>query len=79
MYFDFNTNVLLLYTCTLQNKNMGSAAAVLFLGGEVAPVLKLDRRQGSVTNAKTSVRGGGGIDCKGHTLPYWLPLPPKKK
>ena len=41
-------------------KNMGSAAAVLFFGGGVAPVLKLDRRQGSVTNAKTPVRGGGG-------------------
>ena len=27
--------------------------------GGVAPVLKLDRRQGSVTNAKTPVRGGG--------------------
>ena len=26
----------------------------------VTPVLKLDRRQGSVTNAKTPVRGGGG-------------------
>ena len=35
-------------------KNMGSAAAVLFWE---APVLKLDRRQGSVTNAKTPVRG----------------------
>ena len=39
-------------------KNMGSAAAVLFFLG--APVLKLDRRQGSVTNAKTAVRGVGG-------------------
>ena len=28
------------------------------LGGKVASVLKLDRRQGSVTNAKTSARGG---------------------
>ena len=26
----------------------------------VAPLLKLDRRQGSVTNAKTAVRGVGG-------------------
>ena len=42
-------------------KNMGSAATVLFFlggGGGVAPMLKLDRRQGSVTNTKTSVRGG---------------------
>ena len=40
-------------------KNMGSAAAVLVcFGGGVAPVLKLDRRQGSVTNAKTLVRRG---------------------
>ena len=29
-------------------------------GGGVAPVLNLDRRQGSVTNAKTPVRDGGG-------------------
>ena len=33
-------------------------------GGGVAPVLKLDRRQGSVTNAKTSVRWGGGVCCR---------------
>ena len=41
-------------------KNMGSAAAVVFFlgGGGVAPVLKLDRRQGSMTNAKTPVRRG---------------------
>ena len=37
---------------------MGRAAAVLF-GGGGAPMLKLDRRQGSVTNAKTTVRRGG--------------------
>jgi len=32
--------------------------------GGVAPLLKLDRRQGSVTNAKTAVRGVGGVYCR---------------
>ena len=48
-------------------KNMGCCGSA-FLGG--APVLKLDKRQGSVTNAKTSVWGGevavglqGCLDC----------------
>jgi hypothetical protein len=35
-------------------------------GGGVAPVLKLDRCQGSVTNAKTPIRGGEGEFAVGH-------------
>ena len=38
-------------------ENMGRSAFVLGRGWRV---FKLDRRQGSVTNAKTPVRGGGG-------------------
>ena len=64
---------------------MGSAAAVLFFFGGRAPMLKLDRRQGSVTNAKTTVRReGGGICCKpfctifGNCFLFWCSFCSKK-